>query len=442
MAITTVNPYSGERISDYREEDIDTLRRKVAGIRKEQQEWRRHIDDRISYLKSVLRPNMVRREMDIARQMTIEMGKPISQSLAEVKKCEALVDYAIENFARFLEPEQVNTNEGERTYIRFDPLGVVLLVMPWNYPLWQVFRAAIPAMISGNGVLLKHASIVTGTSVLIEEVMSSPVFRSAVISGRNTLDLMKSVDGVSFTGSTDVGARIAQAAGQEMKKAVLELGGSDPFIVLSSANLDDAAAKATFGRLQNGGQSCIASKRFIVHEAVFDEFHEKLREQFSSVVVGDPMDEKTFLGPLSSSEQASTVRSQVEKLKSIGSVEQTGSFDGNIIAPTIATTEARYEEEVFGPVAVMKKFSTPAEAVALANETPFGLGSSIWGEPSEAESLVPEIDAGMVFINKIVASDPRVPFGGVKKSGLGRELSRYGLLEFTNIKTTWIRGRD
>ncbi len=440
MALATFNPYSQERISVYKEEPIDALRQKISDIRKNQSEWRKDIDSRMDYLKQVLKPNLVKREKEIAERMTVEMGKPISQSIAEVRKCQALVDYAIANFGKFLEPEPVKV-DGDRAYVRFDPLGVVLLVMPWNYPLWQAFRAAIPALTAGNGILLKHASIVTGSSLLIEEVMDTPLFKSAVISGANTLELLRYVEGVSFTGSTSVGEKIAQAAGKELKKAVLELGGSDPFIVLKSADLAKTAEKAAFGRLQNGGQSCIASKRFIVHEEVFDEFRSLLKDQFSSVVMGDPMDEKTFLGPLSSNEQAATVRSQIEALRSMGTVEQLGRGEGNIIAPVIASTDAKYDEEVFGPVAVLKKFKTNDEAVRIANETPFGLGSSVWGDPSEAESMAPDLEAGMVFVNKIVASDPRVPFGGVKKSGLGRELSRYGLLEFTNIKTTWVQSR-
>ena len=438
MTITTINPYSGEIIKEYKEETADSLKNKISGIRENQAEWRKDIDSRISYLREVLKPNLLKREKEIAEQMTIEMGKPVSQSLAEVKKCESLVDYAIANFGRFLEPEPVKI-DGAKAYVRFDPIGVVMLVMPWNYPLWQAFRAAIPALVAGNGILLKHASIVTGSSLLIEEVMDTPLFKSAIIPGSRALDMIRQVDGVSFTGSTSVGESIGQAAGKGLKKAVLELGGSDPFIVLRSADLAKTAERATFGRLQNGGQSCIASKRFIVHADVFDEFRSLLKDQFSSVVIGDPMDVKTFLGPLSSKEQSRTVKSQVEELKSIGLVERLGKDEGNIIAPVIASTDELYDQEVFGPVAVMKKFRSNREAIQLANETPYGLGSSVWGDPDEAEQMVPDIEAGMVFVNKVVASDPRVPFGGVKKSGLGRELSRYGLLEFTNIKTTWIQ---
>jgi len=432
-----VNPYTEKAIRTYQEEKTEDVVAKVKEIRREQVAWAKDVDARIAYLRDVLKPGLVRKERDIALRMTEEMGKPISQSLAEVRKCEKLVDYAIEHAEAFLQPEPIPT-EASKSYVRFDPLGVVFLVMPWNYPLWQVLRAAVPALAAGNGVMLKHAGIVTGSSLGIEEVMDTPLFRSAVVSGSRALEIIKHADGVSFTGSTSVGVSIAETAGRELKKVVLELGGSDPFVVLKSADLEKTAKQATFARLQNGGQSCIASKRFIVQEDVYDEFRRLMKEEFSSVVVGDPRDEKTFLGPVSSKEQASTVKKQIEELKTMGKVETMGLSNGNIIAPTIAETKEPYDQEVFGPVAVLKKFRHNEEAVAMANETPFGLGSCIWGDADEAEALVPRVEAGMVFINHIVASDPRVPFGGVKKSGLGRELSRFGFREFTNIKTTWV----
>jgi succinate-semialdehyde dehydrogenase / glutarate-semialdehyde dehydrogenase len=437
MTINTVNPYTEKLIRSYSEENTEDAVAKVKGIRREQAAWRKNVDARVSYFKHVLKPNLARKEMEIARLMTEEMGKPISQSVAEVRKCGKLVDYAIEHTEEFLQPEPIPT-EAAKSYVRFDSLGVVLLVMPWNYPLWQVFRAAIPAMAAGNGVILKHAGIVTGSSLGIEDVMDSPLFRSTVMPGSRALKLMKYVDGVSFTGSTAVGASIAETAGQELKKAVLELGGSDPFIVLKSADLEKTAKNAAYARLQNGGQSCIASKRFIVHESVYNDFHKLMKEEFSSVVIGDPNDEKTFLGPVSSKAQASAVNEQIAALKAIGEVEVLGKSKGNIIAPVIARTGKHYDEEVFGPVAVLKKFKTNEEAVTIANETPFGLGSSIWGDADEAEALVPSVEAGLVFVNKVVASDPRVPFGGVKRSGFGRELSKFGFREFTNVKTTWV----
>jgi acyl-CoA reductase-like NAD-dependent aldehyde dehydrogenase len=329
--------------------------------------------------------------------------------------------------------------DAKKSYVRFDPLGTIFLVMPWNFPAWQVVRAAIPAMAAGNTVLLKHASIVSGTSLKLEEILGPDIFKSTICRGSVASNAIKFADGVSFTGSTEIGAKIAEEAGRQIKKVVLELGGSDPYIVLGSANVDDAVKNCTYARMQNNGQSCIASKRFIVDEKVFDSFHEGMKKQFSTVRIGDPLDKDTFLGPLSSSEQKQTVAKQVEELKPLGQVEVLpGRSDGNFVPPTIARTSTLYDEEVFGPVAILKKFRTADEAVRLANETSYGLGASVWGERDEAEELVPEIEAGMVFINKVVASDPRLPFGGVKKSGLGSELSRYGLLEFTAKRTVWV----
>jgi acyl-CoA reductase-like NAD-dependent aldehyde dehydrogenase len=294
--------------------------------------------------------------------------------------------------------------------------------------------AAVPALATGNAVLLKHATIVTGSSLKLEEIFGLDVFKSIIARGTTALNAVEYVDGVSFTGSVEIGSKIAETAGKHLKKTVLELGGSDPFIVLESADIKEAVKNCVFARMQNNGQSCIASKRFIVHEKVFDEFYNGMHDAFSKVQIGDPLDKSTFLGPLSSIEQREIVAGQVKKLSSLGKVEQlVDGLKGNFFAPT-----TMFNEEVFGPVAILWKFRTNGEAVKLANDTPFVLGSSVWGEPEEAEKLVPDIEAGMVFINHIVASDPRLPFGGVKKSGLGSELSRYGLIEFTAKRTVWM----
>jgi len=437
MSIKTVNPYNGREIQEYEEFSKDHVREMVSTIRSGQRTWGADMDSRVDYFKNVLKPNLLRRREELGKLMSMEMGKPLSQSLAEIDKCIKLVDYALESFREFLEPEFVKT-EGNKTYVRFDPLGVIFIIMPWNFPLWQVMRAAVPAMFAGNAVVLKHASIVTGTSMLIEEIFESEMFRSIPVGGSKAQELIKYFDGVSFTGSTQAGINIAEEAARNLKKTVLELGGSDPFIVLQSANVSEAAENAVYARLQNNGQSCIASKRFIVHENVFDEFREKLARNFSAVKIGDPLDRGTYLGPLSSSSQAKIVKDQISDLKKIGTVESFGKIEDNIIPPTIAEVSKSYQDEVFGPVAILMKFRDNQEALKLANDVPFGLGSSIWGNSEEAELLAPKIEAGMVFINKIVASDPRVPFGGVKRSGIGRELSKYGLKEFTNIKTVWV----
>lgn len=437
MTIKTFNPYTGEVLGEYQEESVEQIKQKIAKLREAQMHWARSTDARMDALREV-KKRLLAKKGELAKLMSMEMGKPVSQSEAEVNKCAWLIDYAVENMQRFLEPEYVKT-EAAKSYIRFDPLGVVLLVMPWNFPAWQVMRAAIPALAAGNAVILKHASIVTGTSLMLEQLFGLDVFRSTVARGETALAAIEYVDGVSFTGSTSVGSTIASEAGKRIKKSVLELGGSDPFIVLGSADLDKTVKNAVYARLQNNGQSCIASKRFLVHQSVYDEFSKLMREEFAKVAVGDPLSTSTFLGPLSSTEQKRTVVRQLEELGRLGRVHRAEARDdGNFVPPTLVETGALYTDEVFGPVAILKKFSTMDEAVQLANETPYGLGASIWGDPEEAEKLVPNIQAGMVFINKVVASDPRLPFGGVKKSGYGRELSRYGMLEFTNIRTVWV----
>jgi len=311
--------------------------------------------------------------------MTREMGKPISQSIAEVKKSIRLIDYLIDKAHEIFDPEYIKT-EAKKSYVRFDPLGVIMSIEPWNFPVWQVARAAFPALMAGNGVVLKHASIVTGTSLKIQELIDLPVFKSLIVDGKTASSLIKYVDGVAFTGSTPTGAKIAEEAGRNLKKIVMELGGSDPFIVLKSADLEKAAKNAVLGRLQNNGQSCIASKRILVHEEVFDEFSKKFEEEMSKVTIGNPLDEKTYLGPLSSKEQVETIRKQISELKPVSNVIKLGEEKGNIIPPTIVITDMNYQEEIFGPVAILKKFRNNEMAIEMANETPFGLGTSIWGE--------------------------------------------------------------
>ena len=437
MTIVTVNPYTEQKLQEYEEDTLDDIRTKITSLKEAQQDWRKDLETRVERLKEIKR-KMESDLLTLSTLMSTEMGKPVAQSEAEARKCMWVIDYITENASRMLSPESVKT-EAKRSYIRFDPLGAIFLIMPWNFPAWQVIRAAIPALAAGNTVLLKHASIVSGTSLKLEEILGPDIFKSTVCKGNVASSAIKYVDGVSFTGSTEIGAKIAEEAGRQIKKVVLELGGSDPYIVLGSANVEEAVKNCAFARMQNNGQSCIASKRFIVDEKVFDKFHEGMKQQFSNVKIGDPLDRNTFLGPLSSSEQKQTVTKQVEELRPLGRVEVLpGRNDGNFVPPTIARTNALYDEEVFGPVAIVKKFKTTDEAVKLANETPYGLGASVWGDAGEAEELVPAIEAGMVFINKIVSSDPRLPFGGVKKSGLGSELSRYGLLEFTTKRTVWV----
>ncbi len=437
MSIVIRDPYSGSVLETIESDSITTAINKINETRAAQRDWKRSLDERLDYFEETIRPNFLKNTDELAMIMTEEMGKPISQSVSEVKKSIKLLDYLMENARGIFSEEKIKT-EAYKSYLRFEPLGTVMCIEPWNFPVWQVARAAFPALIAGNGVVLKHASIVAGVSLKLQEIIGSKIFRSLIVDGKTASSLIRHVDGVAFTGSTPVGSGIASEAGRELKHVVMELGGSDPFIVLDSANLESAAKAAAIGRLQNNGQSCIASKRFLVQESAYEEFKRLAEEEFSKVVIGDPKEKETYIGPLSSVEQKRSVEEQIRYLKSKGKVVFLGEGQGNIVPPIIAELDENYQEEIFGPVAVLRKFKSRDEAVEIANETPYGLGTSIWGEREQAESLVSDIEAGMVFINSIVFSDPRLPFGGVKKSGLGRELSKYGSREFTNMKTVWV----
>ena len=438
MELETRNPYDGKIVSKVKITGENNAKDIFKNSKKEQKSWAKDLENRIAYMRDILIPNMSKAKKELAELMSMEMGKSITQSIAEIDKTMKMIEYFISNAHDFLSDEVIFT-EAKRSYVSFEPLGVIFLIMPWNYPLWQVSRAAIPAMLAGNSIVLKHASIVSGSSKKIEEIFDSPLFKTVIVKGSSALDLIKYSDGVSFTGSTDVGRQIYIESAKNIKKVVLELGGSDPFIVLKSADLKFAAHNAALGRLQNNGQSCIASKRFIVHESIYNDFRKELENAFARIKIGNQMDPETYLGPVSSDSQSEILREQLNQLKSLGKITSYGNEQGNIIPPTIADLNSPYNEEVFGPVALLRKFRTPEEALGIANEIEFGLGASIWGDPGEADSYITGIESGMVFVNKVVASDPRLPFGGVKMSGVGRELSRHGLLEFTNKKTVWIQ---
>lgn len=438
MAIETFNPYNGSRIGNYEEDSDDVVRNIFKQVNEVQLQWSKSIDDRIAFLKEEVIPRFKKEKENLARIMSSEMGKPISQSRAEIDKSIKMTEYFCEMGKKFL-GDQIIETEAKKSYVRFEPLGTIYLVMPWNFPLWQFMRAAVPAMVAGNGIVLKHASIVTGSALKMEEIFDTPLFRVIKVPGSKALSAVKYSDGISFTGSEKAGSALASEAGKHIKKAVLELGGSDPFIVLDDADLEEAAKQSSYARLQNNGQSCIASKRFIVSKSISSQFYDLMKENFHKSVIGDQLQDKTFIGPLSSANQAETVRNQIKELQKVGKVETMGESSGNIVAPTIVKTDFSFQDEVFGPVAIFKEFSTLDEAAMIANETPFGLGASIWGSQEKAEKLIPNVKSGLVFVNKVVASDARLPFGGVKKSGYGRELSKFGILEFTNFRTVWIQ---
>ena len=388
-----------------------------------------------------------------AALLTSEMGKPIVEAEAEVEKCAWTANWLAENGARLLADEQVEST-ATASYVRFQPLGVILAVMPWNFPFWQAFRAGLPALAAGNVMLLKHSSNVPQSALAIEEVFREAgvpegVFQTLLVGsaavGRIVSD--HRVAGVTLTGSEGAGAVVAETAGRALKKSVLELGGSDPFIVLADADLSTAAAVACRARNQNNGQSCIAAKRFIVEEPVADEFEQRFTSAVAALKVGNPMDRANQVGPLARGDLVDELERQVGESLRLGAKASTGgkriAGDGYFFEPTVLVNVRpgmpAYHEETFGPVAAVIRVKDAEDALRVANDSDFGLGSSIWTSDLErGKSLAERIEAGLVFINGMVASDARLPFGGVKHSGFGRELSEYGIKEFTNIQTVWV----
>ena len=381
---------------------------------------------------------------------TREMGKTLKSAIAEVEKCAAGFRYYADHGADLLAPTEIALSGGATATARWLPMGVVLAVMPWNFPYWQVVRFLAPAILSGNGALLKHASSVQGCAAAIEDAVMKAgapecLFQNLPIKSAKVADLIadERVVAVTLTGSEGAGAKVAEAAGAALKKVVLELGGSDPFIVMPSADLDTAAKVAATARTQNSGQSCICAKRMIVHASVYDAFVAKFAEAMRAVKVGDPMDAATDMGPLSSFEQRDTVLDQVARFQQAGARLLFGAekpdLPGAYLTPGILVDvdpeSAVAQEEIFGPVAMVFRAADIDQAITIANDVPFGLGSSVWTtDPAEQERFVADIEAGMTAINRMLASVPEAPFGGVKKSGHGRELGPWGLHEFMNLK--------
>jgi succinate-semialdehyde dehydrogenase/glutarate-semialdehyde dehydrogenase len=386
---------------------------------------------------------------EIAPTLTLEMGKPIHAARQEVAKCATACHYYAENAARILAPEPIQTENS--SYVRWDPLGVILAIMPWNFPLWQVFRFLAPALMAGNVGLLKHSPNVPQCALLIESLVRRAgfprgSFQALLIETSQVERVLADsrIAAVTLTGSVAAGRAIGAQAGWLIKKSVLELGGSDPFIVLPSCDLDEAIETAVRARLVNNGQSCIAAKRFIVHQAIYDAFERRFVAGMEAMKIGDPMKEDTDIGPLSTPKIAETLDAQIQAAVKDGARILTGGQrmlgEGNYFEPTVLIdvprTSAVYREELFGPVAMLFKVTSLDEAIEIANDTPFGLGASAWTrDPVEQQRLVAEIQSGAVFINAMVASDPRLPFGGIKHSGYGRELSAAGMREFLNAKT-------
>ena len=392
----------------------------------------------------------------LGRLATTEMGKTFRSAVDEAVKCAWACRYYAEKAEQFLADEVVETG-ASRSYIHYQPMGVILAVMPWNYPFWQVFRFIAPSLMAGNVGLLKHASNVPQCALKIEEIMlragfPEGAFQTLLIGAKQVEPILLDprVAAATLTGSEGAGVQVGVAAAKHIKKVVLELGGSDPFIVMPSANLDEAVATAVKARCANNGQSCIAAKRFIVAEPIADEFERRFVSAMQALKLGDPMDAATELGPLVNAEAVTSLEADIQKTVQAGAKLLTGgkpvAGSGNYFEPTVLTNIPKdspaYKEEFFGPVASLFRAKDLDDAIRIANDTRFGLGASAWtNDRVERERLTNELDAGMIFINKMVASDPRMPFGGVKWSGHGRELGVHGIHEFTNIKTVWIEGK-
>jgi succinate-semialdehyde dehydrogenase/glutarate-semialdehyde dehydrogenase len=456
MAIESVNPATGERLRTFAADDDAAVEQKLARAAFAFAAWSRR--------PTAERAAVVRRAGEIlheerqsfGRLMTLEMGKLVGAAEQEADKCASACRYYAEHGEELLRAEIVAESAGGRDTVVFEPLGVVLAVMPWNFPFWQVIRFAAPALVAGNVGLLKHASNVPQCALALEDLFRragapAGVFQTLLTGSDRVPTLIADdrVAAVTVTGSEAAGRSVAAAAGAHLKKSVLELGGSDPFLVLASADLDRAVATAVKARIVNSGQSCIAAKRFIVADAVYDRFEREFVAAMRALTVGDPLDRKTDVGPLATPAILEGVADQVARSVAAGARVLTGAErlagPGNFYPPTVLSnvppTAPAACEELFGPVAALFRVATIDEAIALANATSFGLGASAWTrEYAEADRLAREIEAGSVFINGMVASDPQFPFGGVKRSGYGRELGRFGLHEFVNIKTVRMTG--
>lgn len=454
MAIATINPATGEVLKRFTPLSDRQIEEKLQLATEIFVKYRKvSFQDRAGWMLAAAEI-LVREKEQLGRLMTTEMGKPLRAAVDEAAKCATACRYYAENAEHLLADEIVPTT-ATRSYVRYQPLGPVLAVMPWNFPFWQVFRFLAPALMAGNVGLLKHASNVPQCALEIENIVRRAGFPEGafqtLLIGAEKVDAILSdprIVAATLTGSEEAGVKVGTGAAKRIKKVVLELGGSDPFIVMPSANLDAAVETAVKARVINNGQSCIAAKRFIVAATIADEFERKFVQRMESLKVGDPLDEQTELGPLATADGVSSLHEAVQQTIKAGARLLTGGKPleraGHYYAPTVLTAVPKgspaYSEELFGPVAAIYRVADLDEAIRIANDTRFGLGASAWtNDAAERERFINEIDAGMVFINKMVVSDTRLPFGGVKHSGHGRELGPYGIREFTNAKTVWIQ---
>lgn len=454
MAIATINPATGEVVKQFEALTDAQVDERIAKAAKAFQSFRKtSFADRAKWMLKA-GEILETEKAELGRLMTLEMGKTFSSAVAEAAKCATACQYYAENAAKFVADEVIETS-ASKSYIHYQPVGIVLAVMPWNFPFWQVFRFIAPGLMAGNVGLLKHASNVPQCALKIEDLLLRAGFPAGafqtLLIGASQVDRILNdprVAAATLTGSEQAGIQVGISAAKRIKKVVLELGGSDPFIVMPSANIDEAASTAVKARVINNGQSCIAAKRFIVHEQIADRFEKEFVSRMQALKLGDPFDEKTDVGPLATPDAVKDLDADVQKTLHAGAKLLAGgkpvNGPGNFYLPTVLTNIPKdspaYREEFFGPVASVFRVKNLDEAIAVANDSRFGLGASAWtNDAAERERLINELEAGMVFINQMVASDPRVPFGGVKASGHGRELGPYGIREFTNIKTVWVR---
>lgn len=451
MQFQTTNPATGETLQTYTFEPESQLTEKLGAAHQAFLRWRNTpLKTRTDCLLRLAEQTEAQSQR-LAALLTQEMGKPLSESRSELQKCVRLCRFYAEQAADFLSPQEI-ASEHTKSYVRFDPLGVILGIMPWNFPFWQVYRYALPALLAGNTTLLKHAPNTTGCGLEIARLFEAAGFPKGVFQTilAHTDDIPKliadrRVQGVTLTGSEKAGAAVAAEAGRNLKKTVLELGGSDPFIVLPDADLQTAAKIGVQARLLNTGQSCIAAKRFLIHDAVYDEFLSDFKQELEAYLPADPASEAAKIGCLARNDLSDKLEQQIRESVSKGAIKLVGGErKGNFFTPCILTNISpgmpAYHEEFFGPVALFFRLRNEAEIIQLANDTDYGLGASLWtADLEKAEHLAQNIEAGSVFVNQLVHSDPRFPFGGVKQSGYGRELSSWGTHEFTNVKTVVLR---
>jgi succinate-semialdehyde dehydrogenase/glutarate-semialdehyde dehydrogenase len=449
----SINPTNGELITVYKEHSNKEVVEIIDTVDVDWQAWKK---TSFAHRKSLMQKAaqvLLDKKQEFAKTMSLEMGKPLAESLAEVEKSAWVCDFYADEAQNILADEHI-VSDASKSFVSFDPLGIVLAVMPWNFPFWQVFRFAAPALMAGNAAVLKHASNVQGSAADIESVFKlagfpKNVFRNLVIKSNQVEALIKNpkIKACTLTGSEYAGSKVAQASGKEIKKAVLELGGADAFVILKDADLEKAAKVAVQARMLNNGQSCIAAKRFIVDKSILNEFLSLINTELDMLKIGDPLDDGVQVGPLARADLREEIHTQVEEtLKQGATLIRGGKFiegDGCFYEPTIISNlkpnMKLYYEESFGPVFSVFTFKTEEEAISIANDSEFGLGGSLWTKDlAKGEKLARQIESGGIFINGMTKSDPRLPFGGIKKSGYGRELSHYGIKEFVNIKTIWI----